>query len=308
MRFLLLLMVTLPSLVRASCLPVAGDHILGRDLASSDTRFSGLPALLPLAYTPVPGTTRVFTAAELQRIAHDNGIALGFAPGTNAAQFTEVCFEVPLRVPADADFIDPIRQSLPHEASVRLLDMGRAAIPAGRIEFPMSGLEPPAVGNDGAQLWRGFVQFTDTRRMPVWARVVIAVTYTAVVTRKALAADTPIETTTLEIATRSGPLKHEVTASRIEEVTGRVVLRPIRAGAEIPVSLLGEPPAIRRGDLVRVEVRSGQAVLHFDAIAQTTVRTGEIAELRNPVNGKTFRARAEAGSKAVVVVGKGPPL
>lgn len=303
MRFLLLLSVLLPATLPASCVPVTSDHILGRDLALADTRFSALSATVPLGYSPMPGTTRVFTAVELQRIAHSNGIAVGID-----AAFAEVCFEVPLRVPADTEFIESMQHSLPREASVRLVDMGRTAIPAGRIEFPLTGLEPPAAGSDGAQLWRGFVQYTDTRRTAVWARVSVAVTYTTVVTRKDLGADTPIETTALQIETRTGALKREKTADRIDEVAGRVVRRPVKAGAEISLSLLDEPPAIRRGDLVRVEVQSGRAVLRFDAVAQTTVRAGEIAELRNPITGKTFRARAETGSRAVVVVGRSPAL
>jgi flagella basal body P-ring formation protein FlgA len=296
--------VTLQTLAAAGCLPVTGDCILGRDLALADTRLSALPGTAPFGYAPVPGTRRVFTAAELERIARANGVA----PGPDAAVFAEVCFEVPLHVPADAEFIESMRRVLPGEASVRLVDAGRSAIPVGRIEFPLSGLEPPAAGGDAAQLWRGFVQFTDSRRIAVWARVAVVVTYPAVVTRKDLAPETPIEATSLQIETRSGPLKREATASRIEDVAGRVVRRPLRSGVEIPVSLLDEPPAIRRGDLVRVEVRSGLAVLRFDAIAETTVRAGEMAELRNPISGKTFRARAEPGSKAVVVIGKSPAL
>jgi len=50
------------------------------------------------------------------------------------------------------------------------------------------------------------------------------------------------------------------------------------------------------------------AIAQITAIAQTTVRAGEIADLRNPISGKIFRARAESGSRAVVVVGRGPAL
>jgi flagella basal body P-ring formation protein FlgA len=304
MRFSLLLSLALPVMIPAGCLPVAGDRILGRDLALADNRFSPLPATAQFGYAPVPGTTRIFTAVELRRLARANGIGAA----VNIPDFTEVCFEVPLRAATDAEFIESMRRSLPREVSLRLADIGRASIPSGRIEFPLSGLEPPATGNDGSQLWRGFVQYTDTRKMAVGARVVIAVTYAAVVARKDLGADTPIETAALRIETKAGALKRQATATRIEEVAGRVVRRPVKAGAEIPLSLLGEPPAVRRGDLVRVEVRSGLAVLRFDAIAQATVRAGEIAEFRNPITGKTFRARAETGSRAVVVVGNGAAL
>jgi flagella basal body P-ring formation protein FlgA len=301
MRFFLFLALTIPA---SACLPVGGDHILGRDLALADAKFSLLPATMQLGYAPVPGSPRVFTPAELQRIARANGIPTG----TNPSDFAETCFEVPTHFPGDAEFVGSMLLRLPRDANVRLLDMSRAAIPSGKIEFPLTGLEPPAAGNDGAQLWRGFVQYSETRRIAVWARVAVAVTYTTVVTRKDLAADTPIAADALRIETRTGAFKREPTASHIEEVAGRVVRRTVKSGAEIPLSLLDEPPAIRRGDLVRVEVQSGLAVLHFDAVAQTTVRAGEVAELRNTVSGKTFRARAETGSRAIVIVGKDPAL
>jgi flagella basal body P-ring formation protein FlgA len=297
MKFFLLLSLTLPAIVSARCLPVAGDRILGADLVSADAKFAALPATLQLGYAPAPGASRVFTAIELQRVARANGI--------QATDFFDVCFEIPLHVPTDAEFVEAMRPALPAEATLRLVDMARAAIPSGKLQFPLSGLEPPA---NGTQLWRGFVQYTDTRRIAIWARVVITATYITVMTRHALVPDTPIDAASLEVQTKIGPLKREVSASRLEQVAGRVIRHPLPAGAEIPLSLIDEPPAIRRGDLVRVEVRSGLAVLHFDAVAETTVRAGEYAGFRNPITGKTFRALAEAGSKAVIVVGKGPAL
>jgi flagella basal body P-ring formation protein FlgA len=300
MKCFLLLLFTLSAVVSAGCLPVTGDRILGADLASADKKFASVPASLQLGYAPAPGSSRVFTAPELQRIARANGV--------QAADFTDLCFEIQVHVPTDAEFVEAMRPALPADATLRLVDMARMTIPSGKVQFPLAGLEPPAIGNDRAQLWRGFVQYTDTRRTAVWARVVIAATYTTVITRTALVADTPIDAASIEIQTKSGPLKREVLASRIEQVAGHVTRRPLPAGAEIPLSLIDEPPAIRRGDVVRVEVRSGLAILHFDAVAESTVREGEYAGFRNPATGKTFRALAEKGSKAVIVVGKGSAL
>jgi flagella basal body P-ring formation protein FlgA len=300
MNFLVFLSLMSATVASGACLPVSGDRILGRDLALVDPKFSSLPPALPLGYAPVPGTTRVFAALELQRIARANGI-----PFTDNI---EVCFEVAMHVPTDAEFVEAIRHSLPPAASLQLVDMGRSAIPTGKLEFPLAGLEPPAVENNGAQLWRGFVQYTDTRRLPIWARVTVKVAYAAVIPRKDLAADIPIEAAALLVETKTGPLKREATATRIEDVAGHIVRRSVMKGAEIPIALLEEPPAVRRGDLVRIEVQSGSAVLRFDAIAESTVRAGELADFRNPVSGKTFRARAEAGSKALVVVGRGLAL
>ena len=302
--FVALMTLVIAAGARGTCLPTGGGRILGSDLAAADARFSALPVSLQLGYAPIPGTTRVFAPAELQRIARANGIAM--------ANVSEVCFEVPLHAPTDTEFVEPMQRALPHGVDLHLLDRSHSAIPAGIVEFPLSGLDP-AAGYDGDQLWRGFIQYTDTRRIAVWARVGVRVSYSAVLARTDLGADSPIEAAALKMETRSGPLKREPTATRLEQVTGRILQHPLKAGMEIPVSLLRDPPAVRRGDSVRVEVQSGRAVLQFDAIAQSNGGAGEMTELRNPVNGRIFRARiiagaGNSGSKAVIIVGKSPAL
>jgi flagella basal body P-ring formation protein FlgA len=199
-----------------------------------------------------------------------------------------------------------MRRSVPADASIRVVDMSHLAIPSGHLDFPVSGLEPLAVGNSEGQLWRGFVQYTETRRVAVWARVAVTVTYQAVVAVRNLVANTPVPAASLQLDTRTGFLKRQPAATRIEDVAGKVLRRPISAGDVVPISVLDDPPAVRRGDLVRVEVRSGFAVLHFDAVAESNVRAGDFAEFRNPVNGKMIRARVEDGSNALVIVGRGP--
>ncbi len=295
------LLLTLVFVVTASaaCLPVTGDRILGSDLARADQRFAALPATLQIGYTPVPGMNRTFAALELRQIARSNGIAWN-DPGN-----TEVCFELPMHAPTETEFTDSMRRSLPPAAELHIVEIGHAAIPAGKIEFPLTNLEPPNTEN--AQLWRGFVQYTETRRLPVWARVIVTATRAAVIPTKDLAPEVPIEAASLRLETISGPLARESSATRIEDVAGRVVRRSVKAGSEIPISALEDAPVVRRGDIVRVEVHSGSAILHFDAVAESNARAGEFADLRNPESGRIFRARAEAGSKAVVIVAGGSP-
>jgi flagella basal body P-ring formation protein FlgA len=287
-----------------ACRSVGGDRILGRDLALADARFAALPATAQFGYAPTPGGRRIFNAAELQLIARINGIK--FADGV------DICFETPVHTPDDVEFMEAMRLSLPQRATLRVVDRERTAVPAGRMVFPLSGLEPAAAGNDNTQLWRGFVQYSDTRRLSLWARVSIAVSYPTVVAARDLSEDTPIGSDVLRVEERTGPLSHVPAAARIEDVAGHVVRHPLKAGSEIPLALLDDPPAVRRGDSIRVEVRSGLAVLHFDAVAESRAREGEMAELRNPITGKTFHARIvpdpKLGSKAVVVVGQGPAL
>lgn len=293
------LLVVFTTGLSAVCLPVTGDRILGRDLAAADPQFSALPASLQIAIAPAPGVPRTFTAAELQRIAQTNDVTLSNPAG--------LCFATPTHSPTETEFLGSMRQSLPTSTSLSIVEMSRSPVPPGKIEFPLTGLEPPASGRDGAQLWRGFVQYTSTRRFPIWARVVVTVNYAAVVAAHDLDAERPIDATVLRIETRAAPLNHPTTAARMEDVAGRALQRPVKAGDPILLSNLETPVAVHRGESIPVEVQSGLAILRFEAIAQNNARNGGIADLRNPTTGRLFHARIE-GSKAVLVVGKAPAL
>jgi hypothetical protein len=217
MRLLILAIVA--TVAHGACLPVTGDRIFASDLARADARFVALPGTLPLAFAP-----HIFHVAELQRIARANGLAV--------TTLAEVCFEMPFHAPAESDFLDAMRRSLPTSAAITMVEMFPSPIPPGAIVFPATTREP--------QIWRGYVQYTPTRRFPIWARVSVSMTLVA-----------------------------------------------------------------RRGDTVPVEVHSGRAVIRFDAIAQKDVVPDGIADLRNPVTGRTFHAHMD-GTKAILIVGKGP--
>jgi hypothetical protein len=156
MRLLLLALVA--AAAHAACLPVTGDRILASDLARADARFAALPGTLPLAFTP-----HVFHVAELSGIAHANGLS--------AESLTDVCFEMQLHSPAESEFLDAMRRSLPPSAVITMVEMFPSPIPAGAVVFPASTREP--------QIWRGYVQYTPTRRFPVWARVSVSITLVA---------------------------------------------------------------------------------------------------------------------------------
>jgi hypothetical protein len=58
--------------------------------------------------------------------------------------------------------------------------------------------------------------------------------------------------------------------------------------------------AIERGDQVQVEVRSGGARVTFESKAESTGHLGDLIIVRNPENGKLFRARVEAKGRVSV--------
>jgi flagella basal body P-ring formation protein FlgA len=284
----------------AGCIPVTGNRILGRDLALADPRFSALPASLTIGFTPAPGVRRIFATLELQRLARANGI--------NAGNPEDICFELPMLRLKEEDADAAMRRSLPAQASLKIVDLASFDVPVGQLEFPIEGLDPPAASNHGLQRWRGRVKYAETRQMAVWASVEVSVKSTAVVANRDLPANTPIGAGSLRIEDRTGPPEREKVAIRIEDVEGRMPRRALQAGSAIPLEVLVDAPTVRRGDPVAVEVWSGPAHLRFQAIAESSARDGDIIDLRNPFNGKTFKARIDPGAKALLVITSGQSL
>ena len=277
----------------AACMPISGDRILGRDLALAEPVFAGLPATLAVGFAPGPGEKRILATAELGRIARAHGI--------DAANIGELCFELPSRQIAKDEVVAVMRRALPSATQIDILEMGKSDAPPGELEFPATGLEPVDVG--GNRLWRGWVRYTGTRKLPIWARVRLQEEYRAVVALRDAAVGTALVAAWLRVETRTGQMPRETPAKRIEDVQGLVLKRAVKAGDPIAASVLALPLAVRRGDTVRVEVESGWARLHFEAVAEADAHTGDLIALRNPVSGKTFRARVGGLGKATVVIG-----
>jgi hypothetical protein len=180
----LLFLVAGSGIALGGCIPVTGNRILGRDLALADPRFSALPANLTIGFTPAPGTKRIYAVPELQLLARANGIAVTSPEA--------VCFELPMVPLTEENATAAMRRSLPAEAALKIVELAHFEVPAGLLEFPVEGLEPPAASNHGVQLWRGHVRYAETRQASVWARVEVTAQFTAVVADKDLPPDTPM--------------------------------------------------------------------------------------------------------------------
>ena len=278
-------------------MPVTGDRILGRDLALAEPALAGLPATFAVSFAPAPGERRVLASAELGRIARSHGIS--------TSELSEVCFELPVRKLSREEISAAMMRSLPSSAHVEIVELGKTDAPPGEIDFPSSGLEPAdAAGN---RLWRGSVRYAPTRKLAVWARVKVLDEYTAVVAARDIPAGVVVEEGWLRLEKQSGVLPREPFARRIEDAAGLVLKRPVKSGAPLPLATLSVPLAVRRGETVRVDVASGWARLHFEAVAESDAREGDQIALRNPISGKTFRAKVGGNGRATVVIG-GPAI
>ncbi|HWE49138.1 MAG TPA: flagellar basal body P-ring formation chaperone FlgA [Bryobacteraceae bacterium] len=288
MRKLLLLATvsaTVSMSASAACVPVTGSRILARDLARADAQYAALPSTLVAGFNAEPGMTRTFTGAELQRLAKTNGIEI-----SNPAS---LCFELPMQHLKPEDVTVAMQSVLPREASLKIIQIQSATVPAGQLEFPLNNL-------DSTGLWRGDIKYAEGKEAPVWARVAVTANYTAVVAATDLPAGAAIPVSALRIEQRIGPLQHEPAAASIADVAGRAPKRNLKAGMLVLASVLTTAPAVQRGDSVRVDVHSGPARLHFEAIVENPASTGSLVDLRNPANGKVFKARLDTPSTATV--------
>jgi flagella basal body P-ring formation protein FlgA len=274
-----------------ACLPVAGDRIFGRDLALAIPAFSALPSGTVIGYAPAPGTQRIFSVAELTRIARANRVTLE-SP-------SEVCFEISMRAMEAEETLAAMRSVLPPNTELSLVELPKTSVPAGRLEFALAGLEPDS---RGSRVWRGFVRYGATLRAPVQVRVTVQRKVVAVIAARDLPANTTLDATNLRLQPVVEPFGAVQAASRTEDVLGRVAKKPLRAGETISLASLSIPPVVHKGDAIKVEVQSGGARLVFDAVAQSAAGDGEMVELKNPDNGRVFRARVAQTGRAVIVV------
>lgn len=279
------------AVLTSGCTEIESDKITGRDLARADSSFTALAPDTFISYAPSPGKQRTFTIAELLAIAAKAGVA-------DTAPQRELCFEWAMES-LDPKKIVAMLQDQVQDATVELIELSRFPVPQGILEFPKSGLQTAAVG---PSLWRGSVIYGDARKFPVWARVNVLRSVTRVIAREAIRPGEAIQRNQIELTETLESVQNAKHASRLEDVEGRVLRSSLAAGAPVPLSGLELPIEIDRGDLVTVKVRSGAAVLTFQAKAVSSARRGEAVQLRNESSGKMFSATAKERGLATLEV------
>ncbi len=284
----------------AACRVVEGGRILGRDLAEAHPLFRALDGDLSIAYAPAPGTQRVLTAGYLRLLA------LSHALQPDQGELHDICFQR-LQAPLTrSQVLEALEAALaaaqaPAGTEWELMDWSRQNVPAGKLEFPRAGLvggsRPP---DPGALLWRGVVRYEERKNFPVWARVKLSLRRARVVAKTELPAGRPIAADQVAVEEKSEFPFAETPFAEADRIAGSLPRRTIPRGGSIHAGMLNTPREIARGDLVAVEVASGQARLRFEALAESAGRAGDRILVKNPANGRRFPARVLARGKVVV--------
>ena len=271
------------------CVAVEGDRITTGDLARAVPAFSSVPPSTEIGYSPIPGVHRYFYFPELHRLALQYNVELPAGAQACIGRVMETL--QPERV------IEAMRQALDDpEARIEILDLSRAPVPRGELEFDRSNLP---VGTDGPVVWRGVVRFTGGRKYGVWASVKLRVKGTRLVATQNLAAGKAIQEGQVNLEPAE-VYPNPAAALTLDSIIGSTSRVAIPAGGVIAPGMVDAPKEVERGDVVQVEVQSGATTLKLEGTAESAGHHGEPIKVRTLVNGRSFSARV-AGKDRVVV-------
>jgi len=282
------------ALAQTPCLTVAGEQILGSDMARAVPALAKISPNVPLAPAPLPGNTRVFYLSELQSI--------GARFSIHVLDVREVCFRLATEDLNRERVTEAMRRALRiPDARIELLETSAGPVPVGAIEFDRENLGAPAAPDQRTPVpWRGDIVYAGNRRFPISAKVRITAPVSRLVAVEPLRPGVAIKPNQLRAElVESFPLAGNGSPS-IEQIAGMTPLRPIAAGTEVRLDNLTRPNDVNRGDMVHVEVRIGAAHLALTGRAESAGHIGDTIAVRNPDSSKVFQAMVEAAGKVIV--------
>ena len=279
----------------AECIPIARDKIVARDLAAAVPAFSALDPETVIGFTPLPGVQRVLTSRELLVIAKRQGLETD-------TTIANVCVERAVQPLSLADLSAALTAALGIEdARLEILAYSNQAVPPGRLEFAVAGLnKPPADTPDAPVIWRGRLVYDSERSLAIWAKVRIMVQRSAVMAVERIQIGATIRAEQLRISQIAQfPFSGHFLDS-MSQVAGKIARQTIGAGQPINPASLADAMEVQLGERVHVHVVDGLATLSLEAVAQSAGSRGDVISVRNPVTGKSFRGVVEDKGKVIV--------
>ena len=284
------------SSLRAGCIAVDGAQITAGDLAKASTEFTKLEHTTVFSFAPMLGSQRTISGAEIAAWAAGHGLG---KIATSSACFERASYEL-----APDDVLKTLKAVLGtsvHDLHIEVLELCRCKLPAGRLEFSISGAALPPLDHPAAPiLWRGRLVDSDGHSYPVWARARIVATVTVIRAAKNLRPRQMLSREDLEEVKISGsPLRfrHEETMAAFE---GTLTNISVARGTILRPELVHRPSDVERGSVVEVEVVNGGAKLLLTARAEAAGNKGDVITLTNPSGAARFRASVTGPARAEI--------
>jgi len=275
------------------CRQLDSDAVLARDLAPLVPGFAKLPEDFLVGYVESSGAPRIFHALDLEHIARNRGVIL--------QGLEDLCLERRTFIVPAARIAEAMGKSLGAVPGLKIeiTSSTQQPVPTGEVVFPRSGVQPPV----GAEVtWRGFVQSGKSATYPVWARARITVTANRVVAAADLRPGTPIQPSQIRVESAEESPFEDGLIRALDDTVGLVAKATIQKGSAIRKSQVAPPLDVARGDLVRLEVYTGNAHLSMEVRAEASGMKGSTITVRNLSSGRDFQARI-AGKGQVTVGG-----
>jgi flagella basal body P-ring formation protein FlgA len=248
-----------------------------------------------VGYSPLPGAVHVFTASQIARLAKTYSLDEG--------EYHTVCFQRPMRDLDEQELHEVLDRALDIPAArIDLLDFSRYPAPVGDLVFPRSGLALALSPGIEPLLWRGYVIYGSGRHFQVWARVKIHASLKRVVATDNLVTRVPVRADQVRIETLEGVPDALAPAQALDEVVGKLLLRPVRRGATVSLDDISTALTIHRGDKVEVDFEAPGMHLRFPAAAEMDGRYGDRIRLRNLESNNIFEAEVSGKDQAHVAL------
>lgn len=275
--------------LQGGCIPVAGDRILAADLAPFAEPFRRLDGNTVIAYAPLPGLERRLAKRELRA-------AIGV--GSEAGLPDSLCVVRAASRPLEGEIADAMRGSLPPDVRLEILRAPSRPLPAGRLEFPLSGLQQTAVS--GRYRWKGkVVPHGGGRSVPVAVEVRLLLRRPVLVARRRVEAGAELTEETLAVEERDVGLPALPAAQVPTSFSGWRARRAIESGQPVSSRDLIPPVAARAGQTVTLIAEGNSARVAVAARALTAGRVGDRVLVQSGWNGKRIEARLVGPGRAV---------
>jgi len=286
----------LASALQAGCIAVEGSQITAGELAKVSSEFATLDPTLVFSFAPRAGSQRIIPAPEMQRWAVDHGLAeVPMAP----ACFERVSYTLTPEVVSEA--LQAAIGTGAEDLHIDIIDICPCKIPAGRLEFTLSGASRPPVGHpETPVLWRGRLLTSDGRVYPVWVRARVTASVTVVRTTTYVRSGRPLRREDLEqVKISDSPLRFPLTET-VTAYEGKLVNVSVPRGTILRPDAVHAASDVERGSLVKVDVVNGGAHLVLSARAETAGNAGDVITLTNPTGAARFRASVVGPGRAEV--------
>lgn len=281
-----------------ACIQIESDRILATDVAKAEPLFKTVSPDAVLSFGPSVGSRRIVSKRDVERWASRFGLT-----SPEDIQIDGLCFERAAHPLGRREVEAAIRRSLPTDRDIRieLVELSKFPVPAGVLEFPLSGAVPPPKSRpDDPFLWHGQLRSDAGGTYGCWARVRLIATRQAVRMKVDLGQGENLDVSDLEISSApTCPLLNSKD-ERIQDYAGLVLKRRLRAGTVLTRAMVVSPPDIARGSLVLVKVVAGATHLTLEAQAESDGYTGRRIVLSNIESKRHFQGTVQADGTVLV--------